>query len=180
MRPVALPETWAGSSVVYMTSETSSAPAPAEGPRAQKMAFQGVANAIMKGLLSTPGVANGIGKYLITLYFVGRKSGRHYALPVAYTEHEGVLVFGTPFAWGKNLRTGEPIGVKYKGRRRTANVEVVKDEEGVVELYGVMCRANKNFANFNKVRLDENGDPNADDLRATWQAGGRAYKLTLQ
>ncbi len=161
-----------------MSSETSSA--PAQGPRAQKLAFQGVANVIVRGLLSTPGVANGIGRYLVTLHFVGRKSGRQYALPVAYTEHEGALLVGTPFAWGKNLRTGEPIEVKYKGKRRTANVEVVKDEQGVVEIYRVMCRANRNFANFNKVHLDQDGTPNADDLRAAWQSGARAFKLTLQ
>lgn len=144
------------------------------------MALQGVANVFMRGLLSTPGVANGIGKFLITLYVVGRKSGRHYTIPVAYVEHEGALLIGTPFGWGKNLRTGEPLDVKYKGKRRTADVEVVKDEDGVVELYGVMCRANRNFANFNKVRLDKDGTPSVDDLRAAWQAGARGFKLTLR
>jgi hypothetical protein len=42
-----------------------------------------------------------------------------------------------------------------------------------------MCRANRNFANFNKIRL-ENGVPNQEDLRAAWQSGGRAFKLTLR
>ena len=144
------------------------------------MALQGVANVVMRGLLSTPGISSGIGKYLITLYVVGRKSGRHYTLPVAYTRHEGALLIGTPFGWGKNLRTGEPLDVRYKGRRRTANVEVVKDESGVVALYDAMCRDNHNFAKFNKVRLEQDGTPNPEDLRAAWQAGARAFKLTLQ
>ena len=102
------------------------------------MALQGVANVVMRGLLSTPGISSGIGKYLITLYVVGRKSGRHYKIPVAYVQHEGAILIGTPFGWGKNLRTGEPLQVRYKGRRRTANVEVVKDESGVVALYAIM------------------------------------------
>src|ERR1700737_1736724 len=136
-----------------MSSETSST--PAQGPRAQTMALQGVANVVMRGLLSTPGISSGIGKYLITLYVVGRKSGRHYTIPVAYTRHEGAILIGTPFGWGKNLRTGEPLDVRYKGRRRTANVEVAKDESGFVALYDVMCRDNHNFAKFNKVRLDK-------------------------
>lgn len=161
-----------------MSSETSSA--PAQGPRVQTMALQGVMNVFMRGLLSTPGIANGIGKYLVTLHVVGRKSGRHYSIPVAYTPHEGALLIGTPFTtWSKNLRTGQPLEVKYKGRRRTADVEVVDDEAGVVTLFGVMCRANRNFANFNKVRLDKDGNPNEDDLRAAWQSGARAFKLTL-
>ncbi len=54
------------------------------------------------------------------------------------------------------------------------------DESGVVELYGVMCRGNHNFAKFNKVRLKEDGSPNAEDLRAAWQAGARVFKLTLR
>lgn len=144
------------------------------------MALQGVANVVMRGLLSTPGIASGIGKFLITLYVVGRKSGRHYTLPVAYTQHEGALLIGTPFGWGKNLRTGEPLDVRYKGKRRTADVEVVKDESGVVAVYDVMCRDNRNFAKFNKVRLAQDGTPDAADLRAAWQAGARAFKLTLR
>jgi hypothetical protein len=144
------------------------------------MALQGVANVVMRGLLSTPGISSGIGKYLITLYVVGRKSGRHYTLPVAYTQRDGKILIGTPFAWGKNLRTGEPLDVRYKGRRQTADVEVVQDESGVVALYDAMCRDNHNFAKFNKVRLDKDGNPNVEDLRAAWQSGARAFKLTLR
>ena len=144
------------------------------------MALQGVANIVMRGLLSTPGISSGIGKYLITLYVVGRKSGRHYTIPVAYTQHEGNILIGTPFAWGKNLRTGDSLDVRYKGRRHTATVEAVQDESGVVALYDVLCRDNHNFAKFNKVRLDKDGNPDIEDLRATWQAGARAFKLTLR
>lgn len=144
------------------------------------MALQGVTNVFMRGLLSTPGIASGIGKYLITLYVVGRKSGRRYTIPVAYVQHAGAILVGTPFGWGKNLRTGDQLEVRYKGRRRTADVEAFTDEGNVVELYGVMCRANRNFANFNKVRLEADGTANADDLRAAWQGGARAFKLTLK
>lgn len=48
-------------------------------------------------------MCRGIGKALITLYVVGRKSGRHYTVPVAYVPHDGALLFGTPFGWGRNL-----------------------------------------------------------------------------
>ena len=144
------------------------------------MALQSLSNAIVRGLLNTPGIASGIGKRLITLYVVGRKSGKHYTVPVAYLNHDGKLIIGTPFGWGKNLRTGEPLEVKYKGRRRTADVEVVQDETGVVALYDVICRGNHAFARFNKVRLDASGNPDPGDLRAAWENGGRVFKLTLR
>ena len=144
------------------------------------MPLQGVSNAIVRGLLSTPGIAGGIGKRLITLHVVGRKSGKHYDVPVAYTMHEGTILIGTPFGWGKNLRTGEPLEVTYKGKRRTADVEVVKDETGVVALYDLICRDNRQFAGFNKVKLDGAGNPDPGDLRAAWENGGRVFKLTLR
>jgi deazaflavin-dependent oxidoreductase (nitroreductase family) len=160
-----------------MSTETSSAsPAPS---RPQTMAFQGLANRVVRGLLATPGISAGIGKALITLYVVGRKSGRHYTVPVAYTPHEGALLIGTGFNWSKNLRTGEPVEVRYKGRRRTADVEVIRDETGVVALYDVICRHNKNFAKFNKITVDADG-PRPADLRQSWQNGARVLKLTLR
>ena len=148
--------------------------------RPQTMALQNLSNAIVRGLLNTPGISSGIGKRLITLYVVGRKSGKHYTVPVAYTSHDGKIVIGSPFGWGKNLRTGEPLEVKYKGKRRTADVEVVKDETGVVALYDLICRANRQFAKFNKVRIDAAGNPDASDLRAAWENGARVFKLKLR
>lgn len=144
------------------------------------MPGQTAVNALVRGLLSTPGVASGIGKRLITLHVVGRKSGKLMKIPVAYTEHEGLLLVGTPFGWGRNLRTGEPLEVRFKGRRRTADVEVVTDESGVVALYDVMCRDNAQFAKFNKVSVDAAGNPDPGDLRAAWQAGARVFKLSLR
>lgn len=161
-----------------MSSQTP--PTPAAAPRAQTMALQGVANAVVRGLLGTPGIAAGIGRRLITLHIVGRKSGKHYSVPVAYTRHEDAIVVGTPFAWGRNLRTDEPIEVTYKGRRRTADVEVFRDEPGVVALYDVVCRDNHNFARFNKVGLDSAGNPDPEDLRRAWEGGARAFKLKLR
>ena len=143
------------------------------------MALQGAMNVFTRSLLRTPGIASGIGRRLITLHVVGRKSGKRYAVPVAYTRHQDVLLTGTPFGWGRNLRTGEPLEVTYKGRRRTADVEVVKDETGVVALLDVMCRDNHNFAKFNKVGFDKDGNPDPDDMRKAWESGARVFKLKV-
>jgi deazaflavin-dependent oxidoreductase (nitroreductase family) len=144
------------------------------------MALQGLANRIVRGLLRAPLLSRGIGKRLITLYVVGRKSGKHYAVPVAYTPHEGALLVGTPFGWGRNLRTGVPIEVRYKGRRQTADVVVHTAEDDVVEDYAVIARDNRNFAKFNRIGFDERGNPDPADLRLAWVAGARAFRLTLR
>lgn len=109
---------------------------------------------------------------------MGRKTGKHYTIPTAYVPYEGSLLVGTQFGWVRNPRTGEPVEIRYKGRKRTADVEVTSDEEGVVKYYGVMCRHNHNFANFHAIGFDKDGEPNEEDLRQTWKAGSRVIKLT--
>lgn len=145
---------------------------------ARTMALQGVLNRIVRGLLHTPGLSKVVGSRLLTVYVTGRKSGRRYTVPVAYTRHDGALLVGTPFAWGRNLRTGEPVEILLRGRKRLADVQVFKDEAEVTEAYGVICRDNHNFAQLNKVGLGPNGEPDPDDLHAAWAAGARAFRLT--
>ena len=170
-----------GDTVKRMTSEPSNLPrdgqAPTPGGRAQTMAFQGLANRIVRGLLRTPLLSRVVGNRLITLYIVGRKSGKRYTVPVAYTRHEGILLIGTPFAWGRNLRTGEPVEVRLKGQRRSADVEVFTDEASVVEQYAIIARDNSNFAKFNKIGFDQEGNPNPTDLHLAWAAGARVIRL---
>ncbi len=164
-----------------MSSEPSN-PGPEGRPkaaaRAQTLALQGLVNRIVRGLLRTPLLCRVVGKRLITVYVVGRKSGRHFVVPVAYTNQDGILLVGTPFAWGRNLRTGEPVDIRLKGKRRAADVEVIVDEDGVVENYAIMASDNHNFAKFNKIALDQAGAPSREDLRLAWGAGARAIRLT--
>jgi deazaflavin-dependent oxidoreductase (nitroreductase family) len=146
--------------------------------RAQVLAAQGLVNRVVRGLLRTPLVSQVVGSRLTTVYVVGRKSGRRYAVPVAYTRHEGDLLIGTPFGWGRNLRTGEAVEIRLKGRRRPADVLVLADEQDVVDAYAVMARDNHNFAKFNKIGFDPGGHPVAADLHLAWVAGARAFRLT--
>ena len=147
-------------------------------PRAQKLAMQGLANSVVRGMLRTPLLSRAAGSRLVTLDIVGRKSGRRYTIPVAYTRDKDDLLIGTPFGWGRNLRTGEPVEIRLKGRRRQADVQVYKDEADVVDAYATMSRDNKAFANFNKVGFDAEGNPDPEDLHLAWMAGARAFRLT--
>jgi hypothetical protein len=147
-----------------------------DGP--QKLAVQGAANRVVRGLLRTPGLNRAVGNRLVTLYVVGRKSGRRYTVPVAYTRQGDDLLIGTPFGWGRNLRSGEPVEIRLRGRRRLADVEAFTDEPGVTRLYAVMCKDNKAFANFNKVRFGQDGEPRPDDLHLAWESGARAFRLS--
>ena len=147
-------------------------------PRAQTLPAQAVVNRMVRGLLRVPLLSRMVGGRLVTVYVVGRKSGRRYAVPVAYTRHEGDLLIGSPFGWGRNLRTGEPVTIQLRGRRRPADVRVIADEPGVVDAYATMARDNHAFAKFNQIGFDGDGDPVPADLHQAWAAGARAFRLT--
>lgn len=146
--------------------------------RAQTLPLQGIVNRVVRGLLRAPLLSGVVGRRLVTIYLVGRRSGRHYAVPVAYTRLNGGLLVGSSFAWARNLRTGEPVHIRLAGKRRLADVRVVTDEAGVVEHLAVMTRDNHQFAKFNRIRLDRSGDPVPEDLHLAWSAGTRVALLT--
>jgi hypothetical protein len=146
--------------------------------QAQTLTGQRLVNRIVRGLLRTPLLSRAIGSRLVTVYVVGRKSGRRYTIPVAYTRQRDDLLIGTAFGWGRNLRTGEPVSIRLKGRLRQAGVTVLKDEPDVTDAYAVMCRDNRNFAKFNQIGFDADGNPNPEDLHLAWMAGARAFRLT--
>ena len=153
-------------------------PAATVSPRAQTLRAQALVNRVMRGLLRTPLLSRLVGSRLATLYVVGRKSGRRYAVPVAYTPDRGDLLIGTQFGWGRNLRTGEAVTIQLRGRRRVADVRVIADEPGVVDAYGLMARDNHSFAGFNKIGFDTSGNPVPADLHQAWAAGALAFRLT--
>ena len=150
----------------------------AAGGMAQTLPLQGLVNRLVRGLLRTPLLCRAVGKWLLTVYVTGRKSGRRYAVPVAYARHGESLLFGTEFGWARNLRTGEPVTIRFKGTRRPADVQVLTDEAVVVEAYAIVARNNHGFAKFNKIGFDEAGNPDPTDLHRAWAAGARAIRLT--
>ncbi|WP_214401177.1 nitroreductase/quinone reductase family protein [Pseudonocardia lacus] len=154
-------------------------PSRSTAPRARTMRFQGVVNRIVRGLLAAPLLSRVVGQRLISVHVVGRKSGRRFTVPVAYTRHHGALLIGTSFAWARNLRTGEPVEVRYLGKLRTADVRVHTDEADVVRRYDAIARDNRQFAAFNGIGFDADGAPRAEDLHAARASGARVLELTV-
>jgi deazaflavin-dependent oxidoreductase (nitroreductase family) len=147
-------------------------------PRAQTLAMQGLVNRLIRVLLRTPLLCRVVGKRLITVDVVGRKSGRRYTIPVAYLRQNEVLLIGSPFPWVRNMRTGEPVTIRLMGKQRQADVRVLTRETDVVAQFAVMARDNNQFAKFNKIGLDDAGNPDPQDLHLAWAAGARAVRLT--
>jgi deazaflavin-dependent oxidoreductase (nitroreductase family) len=151
---------------------------PTSAARANTLPLQGLVNHVVRGLLRAPLLCHLAGKRLITVYLVGRKSGRHYRVPVAYSRYDGSLLVGTQFPWVRNLQTGETVQIRLLGKLRSADVQVLTDETDVVEHFAMMARDNHQFARFNRIGFDERGEPRPDDLHLVWAAGARVVRLT--
>ena len=140
---------------------------------------QGTINAIVRALLRIPGISGAVGKRLLTLHVVGRKSGKVYDVPVAYTKHDGTLLIGTSLRpWVKNLRAGTPVDASFGGKPRTFDPVVYADEQDVMRLYEIVAAHNHNNAKFNGIGFTADGSPNKADIYQTWQQGGVIVALT--
>ena len=139
---------------------------------------QRIGNAVIRAILATPGLATLAGKRLVTLYVVGISSGKRYSIPVAYLPDGDALLIGTPFKWGRNLRTGHSVDLRLKGRLRTADVQVFSREADVVRHLDAICRANAMYAKSNGIRRGSDGTPDPGDLRDSWARGTRVFRLS--
>ena len=146
--------------------------------RAHTLPLQSLVNRVVRTLLRVPLLDRVVGARLVLIEVVGRRSGTRYEVPVAYTRDGADLLVGTPFAWGRNLRSGEPVTIRLQGRRCRADVEVITDEAGVTGAYATMARDNRRFADFNGIGFDDDGAPAPDDLHLAWANGARAFRLT--
>lgn len=113
------------------------------------------------------------------MYLVGRKSGRRYAVPVAYTRDNGTLLIGSPFrfAWVRNLRTGQRVDIRLNGHRRPADVQVLT-ERG--RRRRALRRAGPRQPLVRPVQQDQprsGRQPEPADLHLTWAAGTRVARL---
>lgn len=87
-------------------------------------------------------------------------------------------MIGTSFGWGRNLRAGEPVAIRLKGKRRWADVRTFAEEPEVVSAYAHVARANPAFARFSSISLGADGKPDRRDLHLAWAGGARAIRLT--
>ncbi|GAB2442108.1 nitroreductase/quinone reductase family protein [Nocardia tengchongensis] len=143
--------------------------------------YQNLLNTFIRGLLRVPVLSRQVGKRLCVLHVVGRKSGKHYDVPIAYTRHDGDILVGTAkHPWVSNIRKGVPLEVSFGGPRLTADAEVLADEESVVRLSEAIARDNKQWAKFNGMGFDADGNPNLADAYQSWQQGTVILRLTVR
>jgi deazaflavin-dependent oxidoreductase (nitroreductase family) len=85
---------------------------------------------------------------LMLLHYTGRKTGRAYRQPVSYVPDGDTLLTPGGGRWKLNLRDGEPIRVRLRGRDVTARPEFVRDPDEVDRLLHHMMAHNPRLTSF--------------------------------
>lgn len=121
-------------------------------------------NSIVRALLRSP-LHRLLSSNTLLLTVTGRKTGKHYTIPISYIQDGDVLTCYTASAWANNLRGGAPVTVVLRGKERSGYAEVVADDRASIAaaLANVFRRVRRD-ARYSGVRLDRTGQPNHADV----------------
>ncbi len=136
-------------------------------PTARFRAMTTIANVFMRPLLRSS-AGKGIHE-LALLCFEGRRTGKHYEVPVEYHELEGEPLILTASAWRRNLRGGADVELVHEGRRIPMSAELVEDPDHVARIYEALIeQIGVENAKATKIGLEMTGDqmPKHEQIRA--------------
>jgi hypothetical protein len=144
------------------------------GRRAQAMFFR-IVNVPMRAVLGLP-FSTPLGKRLMLLYLTGRVTGRHYRQPVSYVRDGDDLLTPGGGRWRLNLRDGEPVRIRLRGRDLTVRPDLVKDPDEIDRLFGVMTAANPAISRFVRIPKTPDGHLDRSSLAAAVRYGFRIVR----
>ena len=99
-----------------------------------------IVNGAAVSLINAPVVGPVIGRGLVVIRYVGRRSGKTFEIPVGYRRSGGDLIIGVAGAGSKNwwrnfLGEGAPITlVNLRGQDRTGHAVANRDAKGRVSV----------------------------------------------
>jgi len=112
--------------------------------RARVMSLVNVPMRLILGLpFPTP-----LGGALMLLYLTGRKTAKRYKQPVSYVRDGDVLLTPGGGRWKLNLREGEPVRIRLRGKIVRARPEFVRNADEVERLLHRMAAANPRITSF--------------------------------
>lgn len=91
-------------------------------------------NPILKLVLHTPFAGSARNQFMV-VDFTGRKSGRHYSIPLSAHVLDGILYAMTSAVWKNNFRDGASAKVVHDGKTTTMRGELITDKAHSADLY---------------------------------------------
>jgi hypothetical protein len=118
---------------------------------------------------------------LALLCFQGRRSGKHYEVPVEYHELDGEPLIMTASGWMSNIRGGADVELVHEGRRTLMRADLIEDPDEVARIYErLLEQLGVHHIKATKVGLKVEGDriPTREELAAA--VGGRRAVVRLR
>jgi hypothetical protein len=106
----------------------------------------------------------------LLLSFTGKKSGRHYTIPVRYLRDGDTLTTTTDSRWWRNLQGGAEVKLQLAGREVRGKADVSTNSEDVERAIIAILRQMPSDAHFYQVRLDRNGQPDMASVKRAAQS----------
>lgn len=119
----------------------------AMSPGRRQARIMRMVNVPMRRLLALP-FPTPINRRLLLLTFTGRKTGRVYRQPVSYVPDGDTLLTPAGGRWKLNLREGEAVRMRLRGRKVLARPEFIRDVNEVERLLRRMTASNPRTASF--------------------------------
>jgi hypothetical protein len=109
---------------------------PISGPVVR---FIGVFNSGVTALAGSPRWGALVNRYITSISYVGRKSGREFTLPIGYRRHGDEVTIPVSMAdqkvWWRNfLGAGAPLSIRLDGADRTGHAVATRDDRGRVSV----------------------------------------------
>ncbi|MGI8517595.1 MAG: nitroreductase/quinone reductase family protein [Acidimicrobiia bacterium] len=101
-------------------------------------------NPLMRALAKR---AAAVQNFVLVLHYQGRRTGRHFDLPVGYRLVDGRILLFSNSTWRHNFRGGREIEVTYRGQRQTAKATLISDAQVVADVYERL------YAELDKARV---------------------------
>jgi hypothetical protein len=138
----------------------------------------GLVNVPMRVILALP-FATPLSGRLMLAFLTGRRTGRTYRQPLSYVRDGDTLLTPGGGRWRLNVRDGEPVPVRLRGREVIARPEVVGDLDEVQRLLDIMSAANPTLGAFVGIPRGPGGRFDRARLQAAVDHGFRVVRWRL-
>jgi hypothetical protein len=90
-------------------------------------------NPVLRVLIGVPGVGSALKDFMV-VEFTGRKSGRHFSVPVSAHHLDGDLYAILEAGWKYNFADGAPAEVVHAGKKTPMQGQLIKDPATVADI----------------------------------------------
>jgi hypothetical protein len=145
--------------------------------RIQARVMNGI-NVPMRLVLGLP-FATPLSRRLMLVFYTGRRTGKAYRQPVSYVSQGDTLLTPGGGRWKLNLREGQPVRIRLRGRDVLAQPELIRDLDEVERLLGEMTAANPRVSAFIGIPKGPDGRLDRTRLQTAVHYGFRIVRWHL-